>query len=308
MGEFTIPVNKNIDSGGKPPSAEHSDKTTRRSYFGVLWRRFKRNKISLISLYFIVFLIALAIVGPLILPFDYKTMDYTALYQKPSLKHWMGTDDGGRDMLTLIIYGLRNALIVGFGAGLVEILIGVTIGALAGYFGGRLDNILMRFVDIMFALPSFLLSLMLVVVLGRNLFTILLAIGLTSWAGMARLARAQVLSIKQVDYIEAARSLGASNSVIIFRYVLPNAVGPIFVSLSFNIPGAMMVESGLSLIGLGIMPPMPSWGALINIGSRFILSTPHLILYPAITFALTILAFTFVGDGLRDAFDAKQSD
>lgn len=284
------------------------EQTADRSYFGILWRRFKRNRLALVSFYFIVFLILLAVIGPFLLPYDYKTMDYTALYQKPSLKHWMGTDDGGRDLFTLIIYGLRNALIVGFGAGLVELVIGVTIGAISGFWGGRVDNILMRFVDIMFALPSFLLSLMLVVVLGRSLLTILIAIGLTSWAGIARLARGQVLTVKQLDYIEAARALGASNLTIIRRYIIPNAIGPIFVALSFNIPGAMMLESGLSLIGLGVMPPMPSWGGLISQGSKFILSTPHLILFPAASFALTILAFTFVGDGLRDAFDPKQND
>lgn len=278
-----------------------------RTYAGILWSRYKKNKMAIFGLYFLTLLILLAIFGPMLLPYDYKTMDYTALYQKPSLTHWMGTDDGGRDLFTLILYGLRNALIVGFGAGLVEIFIGMVIGAIAGYLGGKVDNLLMRFVDIMFALPSFLLSLMLVVVLGRSLLTILLAIGLTSWAGMARIARSQVLTVKQMDYIDSARALGASNLTIIRRFIIPNAVGPIFVALSFNIPGAMMMESGLSLIGLGILPPMPSWGGLISQGSKYILSFPHLILYPALTFALTILAFTFVGDGLRDAFDPKQN-
>ncbi|SFP75716.1 ABC transporter permease [Caldicoprobacter faecalis] len=276
-----------------------------RSYFGILWGRFKKNKMAVISLYFIIFLIVIAIVGPFVSPYHYTMMDYTALYQTPNAKHWMGTDDGGRDLATLIVYGLRNALIVGFGAGLVQVCIGVLVGAVAGYIGGRVDNILMRFVDIMFALPSFLLNLVLVVVLGRSLFTILLAIGLTSWAGMARLVRGQVLAVKQLEYIEAAKAMGASNLTIILRYVIPNSIGPIAVALSFNIPGAMMMESGLSLIGLGVMPPMPSWGGLISQGSKWMLSYPHMILFPAGIFALTILAFTFFGDGLRDAFDPK---
>ncbi|MEQ2129729.1 ABC transporter permease [Caldanaerobacter subterraneus KAk] len=279
-----------------------------RSYYSIIWNRFKRNKISMLSLFTILFLIALAFIGPYLLPYDYKTMDFSALYQTPSLKHIMGTDDGGRDLFTLIVYGLRNALVVGFGAGLVELIIGVSVGAIAGFFGGKIDNFLMRFVDIMFALPSFLLSLVLVVVLGRSLFTILLAIGITGWAGMARLVRGQVLSIRQNEYIEAAKALGASNFDIVFRYVIPNSVGPIFVALSFNIPGAMIMESGLSLIGLGVLPPMPSWGGLIALGNRYILSYPHLILFPALSFAITILAFTFFGDGLRDAFDPKYGE
>ena len=169
-----------------------------------------------------------------------------------------------------------------------------------------MDGVLSRIIDIMYGFPTFLFNLILVLLLGRSLFTIFLAIGLTSWAPMARLVRSQVITVKQSDYVEAGRALGASNTRILFHYILPNSLGPIVICLSQGIPAAMFAESGMSLIGLGILPPMPSWGGLITTGQQFILSYPHMILFPALSFAITILAFSYVGDGLRDAFDPRQ--
>lgn len=277
----------------------------KRSFLNVFWGRFKENKISVFCFGVIVLLILLAVLGPLLSPYNYRTLDYTALYAKPSLKHLMGCDDAGRDMATLILYGLRNALIVGFGAGIVELCLGLLIGATAGFFGGRIDNILMRITDIMYGFPSFLFNVILVMLLGRGIFTIFVAIGLTSWTNMARIVRSQVLSIKQSDYVEAGKALGASNARTILKYIIPNSVGPLAIALSFSVPNAMMMESGMSLIGMGVMPPMPSWGGLINQGQAYILSAPHMILYPALSFAITILAFSYLGDGIRDAFDPK---
>lgn len=278
---------------------------SKRSFMSVLWSRLKKNKVTVFFLIVIVILILLAIFGPMISPYDYKTLDYSNPYGKPDAKHWMGTDDVGRDMATLLVYSLRNAFIVGFGAGIVELCIGLLIGAAAGFFGGRVDNILMRFTDIMYGFPSFLFNIILVMLLGRGIFTIFVAIGITSWTNMARIVRSQVLSLKQSDFIEAGRAMGASNARIIFKYIIPNSVGPLIIALSFSIPNAMMMESGMSLIGMGVMPPMPSWGGLINQGCRFILSAPYMILYPALSFAITILSFSYLGDGLRDAFDPK---
>ena len=188
----------------------------------------------------------------------------------------------------------------------MQLIIGLLLGGLAGYCGGRVDGVLSRIIDIMYGFPTFLFNLILVLLLGRSLFTIFLAIGLTSWAPMARLVRSQVITVKQSDYVEAGRALGASNTRILFHYILPNSLGPIVICLSQGIPAAMFAESGMSLIGLGILPPMPSWGGLITTGQQFILSYPHMILFPALSFAITILAFSYVGDGLRDAFDPRQ--
>lgn len=251
-------------------------------------------------------LVIMAIFVPIFSPYSYTDVDYTALYATPSMEHWFGCDAAGRDMLVLLCYSLRNALIVGLGACAVQLIIGLLLGGIAGYAGGVVDNVLSRIIDIMYGFPTFLFNLILVLLLGRSLFTIFLAIGLTSWAPMARLVRSQVIIVKQSDYVEAGMALGASNFRILTHYIIPNSLGPIIICLSQGIPSAMFAESGMSLIGLGILPPMPSWGGLISTGQQFILSYPHMILFPALSFAITILAFSYVGDGLRDAFDPRQ--
>lgn len=264
------------------------------------------NKLAVFCAGVIVVLVLLAIFAPMISPYSYEDVDYTSLYATPNADHWLGCDAAGRDMFILLCYSLRNALIVGLGACAVQLVIGLLLGGIAGYCGGRVDNILSRIIDIMYGFPTFLFNLILVLLLGRSLFTIFLAIGLTSWAPMARLVRSQVITVKQSDYVEAGRALGASNKRILMSYILPNCLGPIVICLSQGIPAAMFAESGMSLIGLGILPPMPSWGGLITTGQQYILSYPHMILFPAISFAITILAFSYVGDGLRDAFDPRQ--
>lgn len=287
--------------------AVKTKKIKKRSYISVIWSRFKKNTTAVISLGIIVILVLIAIFGPMLSKYHYESVDYTALYQGPSSKHWFGTDEGGRDMLTLLMYSLRNALFVGLGAGAIQVFIGLTIGAVAGYFGGKIDNILMRFVDIMYGFPSLLFMIILVMVMGRSLYTIFLAIGLTSWVGMARLVRGQVLTIKQSEFIEAAKAMGASNFEIIFKYIMPNSVGPLIIALSFSIPSAMLAEAGMSMIGLGVMPPMPSWGILLSRGQSFMLSYPYMMLFPAVSFAIVMLSFTYFSDGLRDAFDPRSN-
>lgn len=269
------------------------------------WRKFLRNKLAVLSGIFVVLLILTAFVGPFLLPYSYDGVDYTAVYQGPSLKHWFGTDELGRDILSRLVYSLRTAMTVAFGAESITLVAGVAVGALAGYMGGRVDNLLMRFTDIMFAFPSFLFNVMLIAVMGRGMLTIFIAIGLTSWVGLARLVRAEVLKIKSREFVEAGHAMGASHWDIVTRYILPNVLGPIIVTMSFGVPGAMMTESALSLIGMGVAPPAPSFGALITAGQRFVLSYPHMLLWPALVFAFTLLAFTWLGDGLRDAFDPR---
>lgn len=270
------------------------------------WRKFKRNKLAVASGIFVLLLILAAYVGPFLLPYSYDTIDYTAVYQGPSAHHWFGADELGRDLFSRLVYSLRTAMTVAFGAEAITLVVGVSVGAAAGYLGGRVDNLLMRFTDIMFAFPSFLFNVMLIAVMGRGLLTIFIAIGLTSWVGLARLVRAEVLKIKAREYVEAGRAMGASNWEIVSRYILPNVLGPIIVTMSFGVPGAMMTESALSLIGMGVAPPAPSFGALITSGQRYVLSYPHMLLWPALVFAVTLLAFTWLGDGLRDAFDPRE--
>ena len=267
-----------------------------------------QNKMAVFCLGVIVVLILTAVFAPMFMQFHYTDVDYASLYAKPSLKHWMGCDDAGRDMFMLLCYSLRNALIVSAGACLVQLFIGLVVGGIAGYAGGKVDNVLSRIIDIMYGFPTFLFNLILILLLGRSLFTICLAIGLTSWAPMARLVRGQVVTVKQNDFVEAGRAIGATNKRILFHYILPNCLGPIVICLSQAVPAAMMAESGLSLIGLGVLPPTPSWGGLIFLGQQYMLSYPHMIIFPALSFAVTILAFSYIGDGLRDAFDPRQKN
>jgi len=274
-------------------------------YWRRTWRKFSRNKLAVVGAVFVTLLILAAVFAPWIAPYAYDKVDYTATYQGPSASHIFGTDELGRDLLSRQLYSLRVALLVALGAESITLAVGSVVGAIAGYKGGLADNILMRITDIMFAFPSFLFNVVLVAVMGRGMITIFIAIGVTSWTGLARLVRAQVLALKSREYVEAGRAMGASTSDIILRYIMPQTLGPIIVTLAFGVPAAMMVESALSLIGMGVTPPMPSFGTLIASGQRYILSFPHLLIWPAASFAAILLSFTWLGDGLRDAFDPR---
>lgn len=266
------------------------------------WRKFKRNKPAVVGLFFILALFTLAFLAPWVAPYHYETTHPARALEGASLAHWFGTDELGRDMLSRILYSARNAIVVSFGAVLIGLAVGALVGALSGFYGGILDILVMRVVDIMFAFPQFLLLVILVAVMGRGLGTMFIAIGITSWAGYARLVRGQILSAKNNDYVEAARCLGAPNGHIIRKYILPNIVGPIIVAVSFGVPAGMLAESAMSLIGMGLRPPMPSWGNLISAGMMQMYGFPHLVLWPSLTFGATLLAFTFVGDGLREVY------
>ena len=270
------------------------------------WERFCRHRLALGSLIFCGLLILTAIIAPLVAPFHYAETDFANKLVGPGVEgHLLGTDPLGRDIFSRMLYGLRTALTVAFGAELTALVLALIIGLLAGYVGGRLEGVLMAGTDVMYAFPSYLFAVILVTVIGRSIFALILAIGIASWVTVARLVRAQVLSIKQRDYVEAARAMGAGGPTIAVRYILPNAIGPILVTTSFGIPAAIGAEAGLALLGLGVDPSIPSWGTMISEGTRYLLSAPHLLLFPALMFALTLLAFTWVGDGLRDAFDAS---
>ncbi|WP_427886184.1 ABC transporter permease [Kribbella sp. GL6] len=270
------------------------------------WSRFRKHRLAFCSLVFCAFLILVAIAAPLIAPYGYEETDIQHKLAGPgSAGHLLGTDLLGRDILSRLIYGLQTALTVAFGAELTALVFALAIGLLAGYLGGRVEQVLMAFTDVMYAFPSYLFAVVMVTVLGRSIFALVVAIGIASWVTQARLVRAQVLTLKQREYVEAARSMGANGTTIAIRYILPNAIGPILVTTSFAIPAAIAAEAGLALLGLGVQPPTPSWGAMISDGSRYLLAAPHLLVAPAVLFALTLLAFTWIGDGVRDAFDAS---
>jgi peptide/nickel transport system permease protein len=266
------------------------------------FRRFRRNKLAVAGLVYILVLFTAAFLADWVAPYHYSTPSPPHALETSSAHHWFGTDELGRDMFSRILYSARNAIIVSFGAVIIGLAVGALVGAVSGFYGGVLDIVTMRVVDIMFAFPQFLLLVILVAVLGRGLGTMFVAIGITSWAGYARLVRGQILAAKNNDYVEAARCLGAGNGHIIRKYILPNIVGPIIVAVSFGIPAGMMAESAMSLIGMGLRPPMPSWGNLISAGMMEMYGFPHLVLWPALTFGVTLLAFTFVGDGLREMY------
>ncbi|GAA2756737.1 ABC transporter permease [Actinopolymorpha rutila] len=268
------------------------------------WGRFRANRLALGSLVFCALLVLAALAAPLVAPHHYAEVDYTArLAPIGAPGHPLGTDLLGRDIASRLVYGLRTALVVAFGAELTALVLALLVGLVAGYRGGRVEQGLMGLTDVMYAFPSYLFAVVLVTVLGRSLFALILAIGIASWVTQARLVRAQVLTLKQREYVEAARAMGARGTTIAVKYILPNAIGPILVTTSFAIPAAISAEAGLALLGLGVQPPTPSWGAMITDGMRYLLAAPHVMVFPATLFALTLLAFTWVGDGLRDAFD-----
>lgn len=280
-----------------------------RSEFSRAWARFRHNKVALVSLIFVGLLVLSAIVGPTLMPYGVGDQDIVnRLAPALSPGHLLGTDVLGRDILTRLLYSLRTALTIGIVSELISLALALLIGMTAGFFGGWVESVLMAITDVMFAFPRYLLAVILVVALGQSLWTLILAISIASWVGQARLARAQALKVKNFEFVEAGRSMGATGWTLIVRYILPNSWGPLLVSSSFGIPAAISTEAGLSLLGLGVEPPTPSWGTMIIDGYNYVLGVPNLILWPLLLFCLTVLAFTFIGDGFRDAFDVTEEE
>lgn len=273
--------------------------------WGDAWIRLRRNKFAMAGLAFIILLTIVAIFAPFITHYTFAEQNYDEILQDPSWKHWMGTDQLGRDTFARLIYGARTSLAVGIFTQFIVLCIGLPIGAIAGYAGGRTDNYIMRFVDVMYAFPDILLIILLRSILGGSIYMIFLAIGLVAWVNIARLVRGQILSLRSRDFVIAARAMGGMGRYITWRHLLPNSLGPVIVSVTFNIPRAIFTEAALSYIGIGVKPPTPSWGAMIQDGFNLIFSKPYMLLFPAIALALLMLAFTFLGDGLRDALDPR---
>ena len=314
-----------IDTAGreaaKPQLAEQVAARQQRSLWMDAWRRLLRNKAAVLALAFIVFEIVIALAAPLVAPYSYterNPLDNNATTLPPSDRHLLGSDSQGRDVLSRMIYGSRVSLVVGFTAEFLILAIGVPLGLLAGFYGRWADTLLMRFVDIMYAFPDLLFMVILIVFLKAKVPAIrsseiggvagiLLALALTSWLTLSRLVRGEVLSLKRREFIEAARAIGATDRRLMFQYLLPNVLPPIIISATIGIPSAILAEAGLSFIGIGINPPTPSWGQMIAEGLPGLRSVPHIVLAPAIILALTVLAFNFLGDGLRDALDPRMN-
>ncbi len=283
------------------------------SLWGDAWRRLIRNRMAVVGGVLVVLLLLVALFADLLAPYSPTKQDYMAIFETPSAQHLFGTDNLGRDQMSRLIYATRVAVTVGIFTQFVILAIGLPIGSIAALMGGRIDNLLMRFTDIVYAFPDLLLIILLSTALRGNplrsvwggLLIIFFAIGVANWVGIARLARGQLLSLKEREFVEAARALGAGNAHIIVRHLLPNALGPIIVQVTFGVPLAIFTEATLSFLGLGITPPNPSWGSMIQDGYQGIFAYPHLVLGPALCIAITLLAFTFLGDGLRDALDPR---
>ncbi len=273
----------------------------------VAWKRFKKNKMALCALGMILFLILMAVAAPLIAPYPRDKGDLSKRFGKPSGEHWLGTDDMGRDVLTRLIYGAQASLAVGLVSTGISIVIGVTLGAISGYFGGFVDNLIMRLVDIFMCFPFFLMAIVMAAVLGPGIRTVMLVSGVLSWPGLARIVRAEVLAIKQREFVEAARALGLSAPSIIWHHVLPNVFAVLVVYATLGIAGGILGEAGLSYLGLGVKAPQPSWGNMLHMAQNFTALTnyPWLWIPPGVMILLTVLSINVLGDGLRDALDPK---
>lgn len=294
-----------------------------------LWRsamrRLVRNRVAMVSAIFLIVLILIAIVGPYLLPYHYSEQNYDVVTQGPSADHPMGTDQLGRDILARLVFGARVSLTVGFVVQLVILLIGVPMGAISGYLGGWVDTIIMRVVDVLYAMPNLLFIILIMTfirgtlsdggqsgVMGAissfdsrvgGLFGVYIGLGLIGWLTVSRIVRANTLSLKEREFVEAARGSGAKGSRILLRHILPNTIAPIVVASTLGIPGAILYEAGISFLGLGVIPPTPSWGLMISEAIPNMRSHPHMLIFPAAALSVTVLAFNFLGDGLRDAVD-----
>lgn len=273
------------------------------------WRRLIRNRLAVVGMGIVAVFMVLAAFAPLLAPYsEAEVVNYQLKYHKPSWTWPFGLDQNGRDLFSRMMYGARVSLVVGVLAQIIVVLIGVPIGAIAGYYGGRVDNLLMRVVDVAYAIPQVLIVLLMVNMLGSGLRNIFLAIGLVGWVTEARLVRGQFLALREQEYVKASRVAGAGAPYIMIRHLLPNSLTPIIVAVTFGIPSAIFTEAALSFIGVGIRPPTASWGQMVGSGQAFIRSYPHILVFPVAAIGLTMLGFTFLGDGLRDALDPKAND
>lgn len=272
------------------------------------WQRFKLNRLAVVGAGIIAVMIVLAIIGPMISPYTYADQSLVDANQSPSLAHWFGTDTLGRDIYTRVMYGARISLTIGIVAALLNLVIGVIYGGIAGYFGGKTDRIMMAIVDVLYGIPLLLYVILLMVVISPGLTSIFIALGIAYWLNMARIVRSQIVKVREEEYIIAAETMGIPKWRILWRHILPNCVGPIIITLTLAIPDAIFTEAFLSFIGLGVNAPMASWGVLASDGISSMRSYPFQLIFPALAISVTMLGFVFLGDGLRNVFDPKEGD
>ncbi len=275
------------------------------SNISIVWRRLRKNKLAVAGLIIIALLVLIAIFAPLIAPYDYAEQDLTNTFAPPSREHLLGTDDLGRDELSRLIYGTRQSLQIGVFSVAIATVLGTTLGVFAGFYGGKVDILLMRFLDIYQSIPGLLLSIALATSLGPGLNNAIIAIGVSTMSVYARIIRASLLKVRSMEYIEAARAINATDFRIVMKYALPNAIAPLLISITMNIGNSILAASMLSFIGLGAQPPVAEWGAMLTAGKDFIRTHGSLITYPGIAMVISVLSFNLLGDGLRDALDPR---
>ncbi|VBB05239.1 Hypothetical protein LUCI_0446 [Lucifera butyrica] len=275
------------------------------TYWQDAWRRLKKNKMAMAGLYTILVIALIAVAGPWFSHISYSDQDLALANHPPDSQHWFGTDNLGRDLFIRVLYGARISLSIGIVASLINLTIGVLYGGIAGFFGGRVDKIMMNIVDVLYGIPVLLYVILLMVLLKPGLSNIFIALGIAYWLRMARIVRGQILSLKEQEYVLAARTIGAGKWRILFRHLLPNSMGPIIITMTLAIPEAIFTEAFLSFIGLGVSAPMASWGVLASEGVTSLRSYPFQLFFPALAISITMLAFNFLGDGLRDALDPR---
>ncbi len=269
------------------------------------WRRLRQNRVAVIGLVIIVVFVVVALISIVWTPYPTWQQALGPTYQGPTLRHPLGLDDYGRDILSRVMGGAGIALAVGVGASLIASMIGIMLGMIAGFYRGKVDVVISLVINISYGIPDLLIALIMVLLIGRGIQNIILAISVTAWLGMARLVRGQTLSIREREFVEAARTIGTPDLMILLRHILPNALGPIVVQATYLVPAAIIFEAFLSLLGLGVPPPSPSWGRMASEGYKALQIAPHIVLAPCLALSLTVLAFNWLGDGLRDAIDPR---
>jgi len=313
-----------LETGGAPlsPGAPLADVEREphrhersRTLWGDAWYRLRKNKLALVSLVYVLVICFMALTGTLWVPrlfgdplyVNTSTIDQTR-FLAPSIQHPMGTDDFGRDIFGRVIYGAQVSLTVGIVATLISVVLGLIFGALSGYYGGMTDSVVMRLTDVFLAFPYILFAILLISIMGMGFMAVLVAIGILGWTTIARVFRSSILSVKQNDYVEAARAMGASDLRIMVRHILPNSLAPIIVYATMSLGGVILTEAALSFLGVGVQPPTPSWGRMLNESQNYLISHPGLFIWPGLAIVMTVLAFVLLGDGLRDALDVKVSE
>jgi peptide/nickel transport system permease protein len=295
-----------VPSASTLPGAQRPEA---RSIWAEAWRRFRRHRAGLVALVVLTLELLLALFAPVLIPRDLAIApDPLNMLRPPSGEHWLGTDEVGRDILARLVYASRISLTIGFLAIVVAVVVGTTLGAVAGYLGGAVDNLVMRLTDAMLSIPSLFFLIVLSVTLGPSVRTMVIVIGLLSWMELARIIRANVLSIKRREFVEAAHTIGARGPAIVVRHILPNTLAPIVVAATLGVGNALLTEATVSYLGLGVQPPQPSWGNMLYNAQSYFFNAPWITLYPGVMILVTVLCINFVGDGLRDALDPRTKD